>query len=117
MRVKRGIASRKRHKKVLKLAEGFQGRKKNCFKLAKLSVQRALVYQYRDRKQRKRHFRTLWITRLNAAVREHGLSYSRFVLGLKKAEITLDRKILSSMAIDNPTAFTHVVQAAQAALA
>lgn len=117
MRVKRGFASRRRHKRMLKLAEGFYGRRSSCFKLAKRGVQRALKYAYRDRKVKKREFRMLWIARINAAVRPAGLSYSRFMSGLKQARIEVDRKILAELALNDPQAFGAVVEKARQALA
>ena len=117
MRVKRGFTSRRRHKRLLKLAKGFRGRRKNCFQLAKTSVQKALQYAYRDRKVRKRAFRSLWILRINAAARERGITYSRLVLGLKKAKVGLDRKALAFLAVNDPAGFGKVVEKAQAALA
>ena len=116
MRVKRGFASRRRHKARLKLAEGFRGRRKSSFKLGKLAVEKALQYAYRDRRVKKRDFRALWIMRINAAVRMNGLSYSKFIQGLKKAEIELDRKVLADLAVQDPTAFAAVVEQAKVAL-
>ena len=95
MRVKRGFASRRRHKRRLKLAEGFRGRRSDCFKLAKRSVEKALQHSYRDRRAKKRDFRGLWIIRINAAARINGVSYSKLMLGLSKANIGLDRKVLA----------------------
>jgi len=117
MRVKRGVASRRRHKRIIKLAKGFRGRRKNCFKLAKDAVERAAQFSYRDRKVRKRDFRRLWIARINAAARINGLSYSVFMNGLKKAEVDLDRKVLAQLAVENPKAFGQIVEKARAALA
>ncbi|MCS7171315.1 MAG: 50S ribosomal protein L20 [Aquificaceae bacterium] len=116
MRVK-GPSSKKFKKKILKLAKGFRGQRKNVYRRAKEYVFRALQYQYRDRKQRKRQFRSLWIVRINAAVRPHGLSYSKFIHGLSKAGIRLNRKILADMAVRDPVAFTHLVNKAKEALA
>ncbi len=116
MRVK-GPSSRKFKKKILKLAKGFRGQRKNVYRRAKEYVFRALQYQYRDRKQRKRQFRRLWITRINAAVRLHGLSYSKFMNGLSKAGITLNRKVLADMAVRDPEAFAQIVNRAKEALA
>ena len=116
MRVK-GPSSRKFKKKILKLAKGFKGQRKNVYRRAKEYVFRALQYQYRDRKQRKRQFRRLWITRINAAVRLHGLSYSKFMNGLSKAGITLNRKVLADMAVRDPEAFAQIVNRAKEALA
>lgn len=116
-RVKSGKVTRARHKKVLKLAKGFRGRAKSCFRIAIEKVEKALQYAYRDRRTKKRDFRALWIQRINAAVREHGLVYSQFIDGLNKANITLDRKILSDMAINAPEAFVEVVAKVKAVLA
>lgn len=116
MRVKRGFTSRRRHKRRLKLAEGFRGRRKVAFKLAKLAVEKALQYSYRDRRAKKRDFRGVWIVRINAAARIHGLSYSQFTRGLKSAEIGLDRKILAELAMHDPLAFGVVAEQAKAAL-
>src|ERR1700722_14508239 len=101
-RVKRGVTSHAKHKKVLDQAKGFRGRRKNTIRAAKAAVDRSMQYAYRDRKNRKRTFRALWIQRLNAAVREAGLTYSRFIDGLGKAGITVDRKVLSDLAIRRP---------------
>jgi large subunit ribosomal protein L20 len=108
-RVKRGVTSHAKHKKVLKQAEGFYGRRKNTIRTAKAAVDKSMQYAYRDRKARKRNFRSLWIQRINAAVREHGLTYGRFIDGLTKAGIELDRKVLSDMAIHQPEAFGKLV--------
>lgn len=115
MRVKRGFAGRRRHKRLLKLAEGFRGRRKNCFKLAKRAVQKALQHAYRDRRAKKRDFRGLWILRINAAVRQYGLTYSKFIFLLKRAQIDLDRKVLADLAVSDPLAFSSVVEQARAA--
>ena len=115
-RVKRGVTSHAKHKKTLKAAKGFYGRRKNTIRAAKAAVDRSMPYAYRNRKNRKRSFRALWIQRLNAAVREHGLVYSMFINGLHKAGIELDRKTLSAMAIDEPASFTAVVEMVKAAL-
>ena len=115
-RVKRGVTARARHKKVLALAKGFRGRRKNVFRIAKEAVMRAGQYAYRDRRNKKRDFRSLWITRINAAVREHGLSYSVFMNGLKKAAITVDRKVLADIAVMDKPAFTKFVEKAKASL-
>lgn len=115
-RVKRGFKARRRHNRVLKLAKGFRGSHSRLFRSAVEAVHRALCYAYRDRKQRKRAFRRLWIVRINAAVRDHGLNYSRFVNGMKKAGIELDRRVLAELAINEPAAFGDVVAAARAAL-
>ncbi len=114
-RVKRGVASHKRRKRILKQAKGYSGTRRKTFKVARETVEKALVYAYRDRKQRKRQFKKLWIVRINAAAREHGMSYSRFMNGLKKANIELDRKVLAQMALENPDAFAKLVESAKAA--
>ncbi|MEZ0360301.1 MAG: 50S ribosomal protein L20 [Hydrogenobacter sp.] len=115
MRVK-GPSSRKFKKKILKFAKGFRGQKKNVYRRAKEYVFRALQYQYRDRRQRKRQFRRLWIARINAAVRFHGISYSKFIAGMKKAGIELNRKVLADMAVRDPEGFAHIVNKAKEAL-
>ena len=115
-RVKRSVVSRERRKKILKLAKGYRGRSKNCFRLAKQRVEKALQYAYRDRRAKKRDFRKLWIARINAAVRLHGLVYSQFIRGLNLAGIELDRKVLSDMAINNPKQFEAVVDAVKNAI-
>jgi large subunit ribosomal protein L20 len=115
-RVKRGVTSHAKHKKVLDAAKGFYGRRKNTIRIAKQAVEKSMQYAYRDRKNRKRTFRALWIQRLNAAVREHGLTYSRFIDGLNKAGVEVDRKALSEIAIHEPAAFAAYVEAAKAAL-
>ena len=109
-RVKRGVASRARRKKVLKQAKGYYGARSRTFKVAKQAVIKAGQYAYRDRRQRKRHFRALWILIINAAAREHGLSYSRFISGLKKAAIDVDRKILADMAVHNPERLSELIK-------
>ena len=116
MRVKRGKASRRRHKKLLKRAEGFRGRAKSSFKIAKTKVQKAMRYAYRDRKVKKREIRNLWTIRINAASRPLGLTFSKLMFGLKKAQIGLDRKILADMAVRDPQGFAVVVERAKAAL-
>ena len=116
-RVKRGVQSKKRHKKILKQAKGYRGARSRTFKVAKQAVQRAGQYAYRDRRQRKRQFRSLWITRINAQSRENGLSYSDLINGLKKAQIDLDRRILADLAVHDKPAFAEVVGQAKAALA
>jgi large subunit ribosomal protein L20 len=116
-RVKRGVTSHAKHKKVLKAAKGFYGRRKNTIRIAKQAVEKANQYAFRDRKRRKRTFRALWIQRLNAAVRSFDLTYSRFINGLDKAGITVDRKVLSDLAIHEPAAFQAIVEKAKAALA
>ena len=115
-RVKRGVTSHAKHKKVLKAAKGYYGRRKNTIRIAKQAVEKAMQYAYRDRKNKKRTFRALWIQRLNAAVREHGLTYSRFIDGLGKAGVEVDRKMLSEMAIHEPAAFAAYVERAKASL-
>ncbi|MBI1731760.1 MAG: 50S ribosomal protein L20 [Gammaproteobacteria bacterium] len=116
-RVKRGVTARARHKKILDLAKGYRGRKKNVFRLATQAVTRAGVYAYRDRRVKKREFRALWIARINAAAREHGLSYSRLMNGLRKAGVELDRKILADLAVFNRDAFAGIAAQAKASLA
>ena len=116
-RVKRGVTSHARHKKVLKAAEGFYGRRKSSITVAKAAVDKAGQYAYRDRRAKKRNFRALWIQRINAAVREHGLTYGRFIDGLGKAGVEVDRKVLSDIAIREPEAFKALVEKAQGALA
>ncbi|MCA0422912.1 MAG: 50S ribosomal protein L20 [Proteobacteria bacterium] len=115
-RVKRGVTAHAKHKKTLKAAKGFYGRRKNTIRAAKAAVDRAMQYSYRDRKNRKRTFRALWIQRINAAVREFGLTYSRFIDGLAKAGIEVDRKVLSDIAIHEPASFKALVEKAKAAL-
>ena len=115
-RVKRGVTGHAKHKKVLKAAKGFYGRRKNTIRIAKQAVEKANQYAYRDRKRRKRTFRALWIQRLNAAVRPFGLTYSRFIDGLSRAEIMVDRKVLSDLAIREPAAFQAIVEKVKAAL-
>ena len=115
-RVKRGVTSHAKHKKVFKAAKGFYGRRKNTIRIAKQAVEKSMQYATRDRKNKKRTFRALWIQRLNAAVRMHGLTYSRFIDGLGKAGIEVDRKVLSELAIHEPAAFAAYVESARAAL-
>jgi large subunit ribosomal protein L20 len=115
-RVKRGVTSHAKHKKVLKAAKGYYGRRKNTIRVAKQAVEKANQYAFRDRKRKKRTFRALWIQRLNAAVRPFGLSYSRFIDGLAKAGVMVDRKVLSDLAIHEPTVFESIVERAKAAL-
>ena len=115
-RVKRGVTTHARHKKVIKAAKGYRGRNKNVYTVAKEKVEKGLQYAYRDRRNRKRSFRALWIQRINAGAREHGLTYSQFMNGVTKAGIELDRKVLADMAATDPTAFKAVVDQAQAAL-
>ncbi len=116
-RVKRGVTARARHKKVLALAKGFRGRRGNVYRIAKEAVMKAGQYAYRDRRQRKRQFRALWIARINAAARECGLTYSTFMHGLKKAEIEVDRKVLADIAVFDKAAFATIVEKAKASLA
>lgn len=115
-RVKRGVTAHAKHKKVLKKAKGFYGRRKNTIRVAKQAVEKADQYAYRDRKARKRNFRSLWIQRINAAAREHGLTYGRLVDGLTKAGIEVDRKVLSDLAIHEPEAFKGLVAKSKEAL-
>jgi len=112
-RVKRGVTAHRRHRKILSQAKGYRGRRKNVFRVAKQAVIRAGQYAYRDRRQRKRHFRSLWIVRINAAARLHGLSYARLMNGLKKAGIELDRKVLAEIAVFDEAAFAELVAAAK----
>jgi large subunit ribosomal protein L20 len=116
-RVKRGVTAHKRHKKVLKKAAGYYGARSRLFKTAKQAVTKAGQYAYRDRKQKKRQFRSLWIVRINAGAREHGLSYSRLIAGLKKANIEVDRKILAELAVFDSNAFASLANRAKEALA
>jgi large subunit ribosomal protein L20 len=116
-RVKRGTIAHARHKKVLKRAKGYYGRRKNVFRVATQAVTKAGQYAYRDRKVRKREFRALWIVRINAAAREHGMNYARFINGLLKSEIALDRKVLADLAVHDKPAFAVLVERAKAALA
>jgi large subunit ribosomal protein L20 len=115
-RVKRGVTARARHQKVLDQAKGFRGRRKNVFRVANEAVMKAGQYAYRDRRQRKREFRALWIARINAAARECGLSYSAFMNGLKKASIDLDRKVLADLAVFDKTAFARIADQAKTSL-
>jgi len=117
MRVKRGMAAHRRHKKYLDLAKGYRGGRSKLYRTAREAVERALVYSYRDRKVRKREFRKLWILRINAGARENGLSYSRFMDGLKKADIALDRKVLADLAVRCKDDFAKLVEMAKAKLA
>ena len=114
-RVKRGVTAHAKHKKVLKAAKGYYGRRKNTIRVAKQAVEKALQYGYRDRKRKKRTFRALWIQRINAAARANGLTYGRMIDGLKKAGIDLDRKVLADMAVHEPETFKGLVEAASAA--
>jgi large subunit ribosomal protein L20 len=115
-RVKRGVTAHAKHKKVYKAAKGYYGRRKNTIRVAKQAVEKANQYAFRDRKRRKRTFRALWIQRLNAAVRPFGLNYSKFIDGLAKAGLLVDRKVLSDLAIQEPAAFQMIVEKAKAAL-
>ena len=116
-RVKRGVTARARHKKVLALAKGFRGRRKNVYRVAKQAVMKAGQYAYRDRRNKKRDFRRLWIARINAAVRELGMTYSQFINGMNKAGISLDRKVLADIAVHDKAAFAGIVEQAKAKLA
>ncbi len=116
-RVKRGVIARKRHKKILKLAKGYYGARSRVFRVAKQAVIKAGQYAYRDRRQKKRQFRALWIVRINAASRSNGLGYSRLIAGLRKANIGLDRRVLADLAVHDKPAFAAVVEQAKAALA
>src|SRR5688572_21407393 len=115
MRVKKGVKARRRRNRILKLAKGYRGRRKNCYKRANQAVERALDYASRDRARRKREFRSLWIVRINAAARTVGLSYSKLIAGLAKAKISLDRKILADLAVADPAGFAQVANIAKAA--
>lgn len=115
-RVSSGVTTRARHKKILKLAKGYRGRSKSCYRVAIEKVEKGLQYAYRDRRNRKRDFRGLWIQRINAAVREYGLVYSKFINGLGLAGIEIDRKILADLAVNNPEGFKAVVEQAKTAL-
>jgi large subunit ribosomal protein L20 len=115
-RVKRGVTARARHKKVLKKAKGYYGARSRVYRVAKQAVTKAAQYAYRDRRQRKRQFRSLWIVRINAAAHENGLSYSRLINGLKKAAIEIDRKVLADLAVHDKAAFTSIAEKAKAAL-
>ena len=115
-RVKRGVTSKAKHKKVLKAVKGQWGRRKNTIRVARQAMEKAMQYAYRDRRAKKREFRSLWVQRINAGVRAEGLTYSKFINGLNKSGIKLDRKILAEIAYDNPEAFKTIVKKAQAAL-
>ena len=115
-RVKRGVTARARHKKVLKQSKGFRGRRGNVYRIAKQAVMKAGQYAYRDRRNKKREFRALWITRINAGAREAGVSYSQFIAGLKKAGIEMDRKVLADLAVFDKAAFGRIVEQAKASL-
>lgn len=116
-RVKRGVTARARHKKVIAQAKGYRGRRNNVFKIAKQAVMKAGQYQYRDRRTKKREFRALWIARINAAVRELGMTYSTFIAGLSKASIDIDRKVLADLAVHDKVAFGKIAEQAKASLA
>ena len=116
MRVKTGVVRRRRHKKILKMARGFFSGRRKHFRKAKEQLERSLYYAFRDRKQKKREFRKLWIIRINAACRLNGISYSKFINGLAKSGIELDRKILANLAMNNPAEFTTIVEKAKAAI-
>lgn len=116
-RVKRGVQARRRHKKILAQAKGYYNARRKIYRVAKQAVIKAGQYAYRDRKQRKRQFRSLWITRINAAARNNGMSYSRFINGLKKADISLDRKVLADMAVHDKAGFAAIVEKAKSVLA
>ena len=116
-RVKRSVHARKKRRKVLEQAKGYWGLKKSSYRYAKEQVEHSLVYAYRDRKNRKRTFRRLWIMRINAGARAHGLSYNQFISGCRKANVELDRKILADLAVSDPAAFRQIAEAAKAALA
>lgn len=115
-RVKRGVTSRASHKKVLNQAKGYRGRRKNVFRVANEAVMKAGQYAYRDRRQRKRQFRSLWIARINAAAREFGLTYSTLINGLKRAAVEIDRRVLADLAVRDPAAFTKIAEHAKASL-
>jgi large subunit ribosomal protein L20 len=115
-RVKRGVTARARHKKILKKAKGYREARGRVFRVAKQAVIKASQYAYRDRRVRKREFRSLWIVRINAGVRSHGLTYSQFMNGLRKAEIEVDRKVLAELAVNDPATFAHFVEKSKAAL-
>jgi len=115
-RAKGGFKTRRRHKKILKLAKGYYGARSRCYKVAAQAVEKALLYAYRDRRAKKREMRALWIIRINAACRALGLTYSKLIQGLKKAKIDLNRKVLADMAVNDPEAFSKVVETAKSAL-
>ena len=116
-RIKRGTTTRQKHKRILEQAKGYRGRRKNVYRIAKEAVMRAGQYAYRDRRNKKREFRALWITRINAGAREAGVSYSQFIAGLKKAGIDMDRKVLADLAVFDKAAFGRIVEQAKASLA
>lgn len=115
-RIKRGVTTHARHKKIIKMAKGYRGRSKNCFRIAVQRVEKALQYAYRDRRNKKRDIRALWIQRINAAVREYGLKYSVFIHGLSKAEIEIDRKVMAHLAVHEPDSFKEIVEKVRAVL-
>lgn len=116
-RIKRGVTAHARHKKVIKAAKGYSGRRKNTIRVAMQAVDKAGQYAYRDRRARKRTFRSLWVQRINAGAREHGMTYGRFINGLTRAGVEVDRKVLADLAVHEPSAFKALVEKAQAALA
>ncbi len=116
-RAKGGFKTRRRHKKILELAKGYYGAKSRCYKVAKGQVERSLLYAYRDRKRRKREFRSLWVIRINAQARNLGITYSKLMAGLRKANIQLNRKVLADMAVNDPKAFSQIVETAKEAIA
>jgi large subunit ribosomal protein L20 len=116
-RVKGGVSAHARHKKIIDKAKGYRGRRKNTFRAANAAVEKAALYSYRDRKAKKRNFRALWIQRINAAVREEGLTYARFIGGLAKAGVAVDRKVMADLAMNEPAAFKGLIAQARAALA
>ena len=115
-RVKGGVTAHARHKKVIKQAKGFRGRRKNTFRVAKQAVEKSMQYAYRDRRAKKRDFRSLWTQRINAGAREHGISYSVFINGLKKLNVSLDRKILADLAMNKPNSFKHIAEQVQSSV-
>ena len=115
-RVKGGVTAHARHKKVIKQAKGFRGRRKNTFRVAKQAVEKSMQYAYRDRRVKKRDFRSLWTQRINAGAREHGISYSVFINGLKKLNVSLDRKILADLAMNEPNSFKHIAEQVQSSV-
>ena len=115
-RVKGGVTAHARHKKVIKQAKGFRGRRKNTFRVAKQAVEKSMQYAYRDRRVKKRDFRSLWTQRINAGAREHGISYSVFINGLKKLNVSLDRKILADLAMKEPNSFKHIAEQVQSSV-
>jgi len=116
-RVKKAVVKKARHKKIIKMAKGYRGRAKNCYRIAIQRVEKALQYAYRDRRTKKRDLRALWIQRINAEVRKNGLVYSKFIGGLKAAKIDLDRKVLADLAVKEPEAFAQIVEKAKKAIA